>query len=456
VNAICLVIDRLHCGYLGCYGNGWVGTPGIDALACESFVLDGAYLDAPSLDSLYRSYWLGQHALAHSGPAAVGRIGNPSYAEQPGCTPAARIVDPSHGLPRRLAAAGVATTLLTDDAAVARHPLAVPFDQIAELPSEAPARAAVEPEDTQAARFFAAALDAARAARPPFLVWAHSQGMAGCWDAPRELREQYVAPEDPSPPDFVQPPAIVLPADPDPDELLGIRQAYAAQVSVFDSCLEALLETLRDSPFLGETLFVLLSARGYPLGMHGHVGSPPAEAERLYGELTSIPWLLRLPNGVGAADRSSALVQPADLCATLADWFQCGPLAPRADGGLTSPPGRKLAEQVGHMVMSQSLLPLARGEAMALRDRAAIVSPSGERALRTPAWYARFSGPDAAALYVKPDDRWEINDVASRCPEVTDAMRQALEDFQATCTAANAGSASTPRELDDVLVHGLQ
>ena len=41
MNAICLVIDRLHCGYLGCYGNAWVGMPGIVRLAAESFVRSG-------------------------------------------------------------------------------------------------------------------------------------------------------------------------------------------------------------------------------------------------------------------------------------------------------------------------------------------------------------------------------------------------------------------------------
>ncbi len=413
MNAICLVIDRLHGGYLGCYGNAWVGTPGLDRLAAESFVLDGAYVDSPALASLYRAYWLGEHAL--------GGLMNPS-------TPSFKdgeVPDERQPLPRLLAGAGIATTFITDAGDVARHPLAAHFDRCVEVPTDPPGRVVAEVQDTQTARFFSAALDALQApdnAGRPFLVWLHSQGMAGPWDAPRELRERYVGEGDPPPPDFVRPPAMHLPADPDPDELLGIRQAYAAQVAVLDSCVEAFVAGLRESKTAADTLLILLSARGYSLGIHGIVGAPPGESEPLYGELTSIPWLLRFPDGHGAADRSGALVQPPDLFGTLLDWFQCA--APT------------------------SLLPLVRGEAQSVRDRAAIVGSTGERALRTPAWYARFAGPETAELYLKPDDRWEVNDLARRCPDVVEAMRKALDDCQ------NA-SASGPTPLDESLVCGV-
>jgi arylsulfatase A-like enzyme len=445
MNAICLVIDRLHCGYLGCYGNTWVGTPGLDRLASESFVLDGAYIDSPQLDSLYRSYWLGEHALARG--RQDGRIGNPSY-----------------GLPQLLSAAGVSTGLVTDATEVARHPLTAGFGQCVEVSTDWPARPPAELEDTQMARFFSAVLDALRDAQPPFLLWLHSQGMAGPWDAPRDLRERYVAEDDPSPPDFTRPPALRLPAEPDPDELLGIRQAYAAQVAVLGACVETLADALRESKHAGDTLLVLLSARGYCLGVHGMVGTPSGESEPLYGELTSIPWLVRFPDGVGAADRSGAFVQPADLFATLADWYglladsgplPCGPLAPPADSRQNSPgtatqSGRELAEQVGYtrrQVGQGSLLSLASGDVSALRDRAAIVSPSGEQALRTPAWYARFLDAERAELYLKPDDRWEVNDLACRCSDVVEAMRKALDDCQADTGA--------PRNLDEALVQGV-
>ncbi|HEY2146556.1 MAG TPA: hypothetical protein VGH32_01380 [Pirellulales bacterium] len=65
-NVVCLVVDRLHSGFLGAYGNSWIATPNIDRLAAESFLLDRAYVDSPRLEEVYRSYWTGWHALAGS------------------------------------------------------------------------------------------------------------------------------------------------------------------------------------------------------------------------------------------------------------------------------------------------------------------------------------------------------------------------------------------------------
>ena len=49
MNAILLVIDRLHAGYLGAYGNGWIATPAIDRLAAEGFVFDQCLIDSPQV-----------------------------------------------------------------------------------------------------------------------------------------------------------------------------------------------------------------------------------------------------------------------------------------------------------------------------------------------------------------------------------------------------------------------
>ena len=62
-NAICLLVDRLHAGYLGCYGNSWIQTPGFNRLAAESFVCDQALADSPSLEQLYRGFWWAAHPL---------------------------------------------------------------------------------------------------------------------------------------------------------------------------------------------------------------------------------------------------------------------------------------------------------------------------------------------------------------------------------------------------------
>ena len=68
MNAICLVVDRLHTGHLGAYGNSWIETPALDRLAGQAFTFDQTLIDSPRLESLYRSYWQGWHALCPAGP----------------------------------------------------------------------------------------------------------------------------------------------------------------------------------------------------------------------------------------------------------------------------------------------------------------------------------------------------------------------------------------------------
>ena len=110
MNAICLVVDRLHAGYVGAYGNTWIETPWLDRLASQSIVFDQCLIEGPQLEGLCRSYWQGWHPLLGS-----------------------NMPDERSALPSLLAAAGVTTTLLTDEPAVARHPLSRAFDSVVEL-----------------------------------------------------------------------------------------------------------------------------------------------------------------------------------------------------------------------------------------------------------------------------------------------------------------------------------
>lgn len=416
MNAIIVVVDRLHAGYLGCYGNSWIATPEFNRLAGESFVFDHAIVDTPRLSELYESYWLGSHARQRRSKA-------PS-AER--------------ALPRLLEQAGIATTLITDEPEIGEHALAAQFGEVIRWNAASePAEAAGDVAETRLAGAFAVAIDWLAEARGRFCLWLHVQGLGAAWDAPPEFRRQYADEDEPSPPDFVAVPCRHLSADYDPDELLGICQAYAGQVSLLDLSLGGLLETLRASPFGEQTLLAATSARGFPLGEHLRLG---AVDDALYGELVQVPWMLRLPDAAGAMDRSQALVQPADLQATLLDWW---------DLSDSQQPGA-----------GRSLLPLVRGERETLRDHACIISAGGERAIRTPGWYLRLPAnraeaaePMRAELFAKPDDRWEVNDVADRCAETAEALQLALGRFEA---AAQNDSLDQLAPLDESLVDELR
>ena len=74
-----------------------------------------------------------------------------------------------------------------------------------------------------------------------------------------------------------------------------------------------------------------------------------------------------------------------------------------------------------------------------------------ERAIRTPAWYLRRAG--GSELFAKPDDFWEVNNVASRCGEVVEQLEEAQVEFE---QVVFAGRTSELPALDEVLRNGLE
>jgi arylsulfatase A-like enzyme len=395
-NLICIVVDRIHAGMVGAYGNSWIRTRRLDQLACESFLFDQAVASSPNITELYRGYWFGSALL---GAAEVGS-----------------------SLPQLVGAAGMHTALVTDDALVASLATAGHFSERVLIESPAQGVSATETADAQMARLLAAATRWIETAPQPFCLWIHARGMSGDWDAPLEFRDRFADEDDPQPPRFVTPPDRLLSDDYDPDELLGIVHAYAGQISLVDLCLGDFCDAIEHSDLAANTQLTLLSARGFPMGEHKRVG--PCD-EPLYNELVQIPWLMRFPDGLGKLCRSQALVLPQDLPGTLLDWLDI-------DRGLLG---------AGH---ATSLLDIVRGERELLRDRALLISRR-DRAIRTPGWYLRRPDSGPAELYAKPGDRWEVNEVAKLLPEVTAGLQDALTELE------QSGEATLP-PLPDLLV----
>lgn len=413
MNLLVVAIDRLHAGFLGCYGNAWVVTPHFNRLAAEGFLLDQSFVDRPEITSLYESWWTGTHVLERQAGGQPPQLAN------------------------RLKQAGLLTTCVTDEQIVADYALACEFNEVIRVGSaageaEATAGAALA-EETQVARVFASAAQFLETAREPFCFWLHSRGMEAPWDAPYSFREQYADEDEAPPPSWIEPPRRFLAKNDDPDLMWSVCQAYAGQVTLLDECLGALRESLEEAELLDDTLLVVLGARGFPLGRNGRLGDVDGA---LFGELVQTPWLMRFPDGLGAAARCASLVQPCDLAATLLDA-----------AGLEPP-------ETG---FGRSLMPLVRNELFAFRDRIALVGSASERGLRTPAWYLRVPSagvesvePPPAELYGKPDDRWEVNDVAGRCPDIVRSLEVAADDL---IKGLASGDLSALPPLDDLLVN---
>jgi sulfatase-like protein len=456
-NAICIIVDGLRASALGTYGNTWYPTPALDRLAARSTVADWLWSDSLELRRFYRGLWYRAHAL------------QPDPMVQ------------SVSVPRLLAGAGLKQSLVTDDPWLRDEfeRLSIADSHWLELGQETAADAI---EQTAMGHLFAEVIGQLERLQPAhepyrrpsaaetpgvgddrlevkqspgrFMLWVHSRGMHGPWDAPLPVREDLVGADDLAPPTWVEPPSM-LRGD-DPDLWFGIRVAYAAQMIVLDACIGALLAALDQMRLAESTLVMLAGARGFALGEHQVAGT---ECRDLVGTQLHLPLLVAVPGTSGPPARFTHLVQPADLGATLLDWFE-------SEQAATAPAANVCA---GKSLWSIS--PVAR---TGWRQLAVARGLEGELAVRTPAWMLRQMAPDAnraradsalpteltmgqiidgqhgaVQLFAKPDDRWDANDISRCCPDVTSRLLALLAEFEGQCNQAGPVEIN---ELDDDLI----
>ena len=390
-NVLVIVVDGLRASALGAYGNTTYPTLTLDRFAAESLLLDWCYAPSPDLAEIYRALW--RSRSSQQDPSAVS-------------------------LPRVFADAGYATTLVTDDQSLTTYSSANDFNEIVQisssLKSESSDKRAVDSSETALTHAFCTAAEKVAEVRrnKPSLLWLHTRGMYGPWDAPLELQQSLLDEDDPSPIESILPLDIITNSADDPDAAFRYACAYAAQIMVLDNCFEHLLSVI-DASVGNEWLITLIGARGFPLGEHGRIGGvdPRTHAEQL-----QVPWLIRFPNKLGQLSRVDSLTSHQDLLPTLLDWIgRAHKLARSAFDGM-------------------SVMPTASSARTAWRD-ATISASASAHSIRTAGWCLRedlthddvataSNGPASAPeLYVRPDDRWEANDVAKLCPEVVEELR---------------------------------
>ena len=270
--------------------------------------------------------------------------------------------------------------LLTDDTDVFLHENAGLFDEKHRLEAKQRSRAAGKIEETQFYRNMATIADLLRVRTgEPFFFWAHFEGFRGYWDFPISYRKRYQIDEDPDPYPGVALPEIVG-RNINPDVKQSVLEAYSGGVSVLDEALAGLLAFLEDSGLAQTTVLLFTSVRGFSLGEHGTIGI----SDDLYGENVHLPLFVRFPDGAFAGFRSQTLLQPADVFKLLSQYPDPLPETP------------------------DELHPLIR---------------IGNEVIITPDWFV-YHKPSGTQLYVKPDDHWEVNDVADRCPLVLEQIRE--------------------------------
>lgn len=367
-------IDRLPAWMLSSWGATWVSTPTFDRLAADGVAFDR--LIATSTDP----------RLTLAELTAEGRLW------------------------RTAAEAGWPAAIVTDDRRLPERPAGV---EVVEVPAVPASRPAEEDGATSLARLFARA-EAIVCEGRHRLVWCHAGSLGVTWDAPSRYREAYVDPEDPPPPSGADVPRFEVTSGTDPDAVVGCRQAFAGQLTLLDGCLGGLVTVVRRLE--PAWALAVVGLRGMPLGLHGEVGCGAEESASgtPYGESVHLPAVVVAPAGRMAGQRYSGLVIPADVGATLVE--------------LVVPP--PAVEGPAPVCGARSLAGLLTSWRHEPRDRV-VVAAGVRRALATPGWHLvvepTAEGGQLVRLFAKPDDFFELSDVADRCPAVAEELSATLE-----------------------------
>lgn len=390
MRAIVFVLRGCPAGWLGAYGNEWIGTPHLDRLAAESVVFNRHISDCPEPNAASRA-WIG--------------ASTPAGSE---LTDALR----SKGIRSILVRANHFDTDAPDWFYAGWDEV---FDARPQEDDESPLDFLLQS--------FPILLDRL-VGIPQFLLWIEIDRLLPPWvirqgvfeaylgeeeeetsqettdesDADDEVQEaeepEAIPPEEPVAP-WTDPPIGPFNAN-DPDAREWLHMSFAAVVTSLDAELGALFDQLRERGLDSSALWLLTSDFGFPLGEHGQIG---LYRPWLHEELVHLPLVVRLPGATEACRRVPEITQTSDIPAALLEYFGVNGLAE---------------------THAASWLALARGESTTIRDHAISfleVGPAAEQAIRTNDWayLLPIRVPDGEKrdpqLFLKPDDLREVNDL---------------------------------------------
>ncbi|MBU6400304.1 MAG: sulfatase [Verrucomicrobia bacterium] len=238
------------------------------------------------------------------------------------------------------------------------------------------------------------------------------------WDPPARFLKKYLP--HAKGPSFVEPPYATVPL---PEDIRKrFRANYAGEASCVDFWFGKVLDTIRESGLFENSVVVFLADHGAMLGEQGQFVKGP---DKLRGQVTHIPMLVRLPGRQFAGKRVSGFVQMPDVMPTLLHLL-----------GL-KPPRR---------VTGQNFWPLVAGTGQSLREF--VMQTYGwVGAVRTREWnYSQVWKPEAQhgpyrpQLYQLERDPEELHDVAERYPDVTGRLAKLMRDYVASGEGLTLGS----------------
>jgi len=405
-NVIIVMMDTLRPDHLGCYGNKWIKTPNLDQFARESMVFDRAVAETLPTLQVRRALFTGMRVYPfdkqpfsserEAAAAGTGYMGVPKVA-MPGWDPIPWDIVTLAEILQGVELAGVLqehasqyaayrTALISDTspyfsgAWMNYHRGFSHFDWVrgqildpygvpsvieeADLARYVPdwfrndwlanvlplylanVRKRKGEEDHFGPQTFKRSiewLEESHKAKDPFLLVADSWDPHEPWDPPQKYVDLY----DPGYKgiemilDFYGPTKLMS-----EKELNHMRALYAGEVTLVDAWFGKFMDKVRELGLLDNTLIVVTSDHGHQLGEHGIAGKLPAG---MYNELIDCVLMIRHPQGIGAGQRSNALVQHQDICTTILNFV-----------GIKAP----------YELDGKDLMPIMTGEKTKVRDYA--------------------------------------------------------------------------------------
>lgn len=382
-NVIVVMLDSLQFNYLGCYGNPWIKTPNMDRLAREGVLFENNYIDSLPTVPCRRSMYTGKFSLHYRGWSPLEQQDNTIVDLCWGRSiNTALIYDaPMYRLPKFGYTRGFDKVwflhghegdhyFYADDPLYHFDPTDYFEDHVMEAATKQLGKAAVDAfveelemylrhrqywrsdEDQNVAKVMKNAvkyLEEEVDPNKPFFLWIDSFDPHEPWDSPSIYDPDLKCPYDPD----YKGKDMWLPVDGEvegvytDEELHHVRMLYAENITMCDKWLGVLMDKVRDLGLEKDTMFMMLSDHGEPMGKgeHGH-GIMRKCRPWPYEELAHTPMIIRGP-GLPAGKRVKAFTQSQDVGATIVDWLGVG-VHPEMTG--------------------KSLIPLMTGEVDKIRD----------------------------------------------------------------------------------------
>lgn len=171
--------------------------------------------------------------------------------------------------------------------------------------------------------------------------------------------------------------------------------ACEAKIAAFDEEMSELLEAISQQGLDQSALLVLTAMSSLPLGQHGIIG---IAGSRLHEELVHLPLIVRFPDRRLASYRVACYTTPDDLAELLA----------------TGSTERLEALILGTQPTRESVISKREDEVSIRTADSCLILPLGDN-------------PNPPLLYDRPDDRFEVNNLAERQSDRVEELKSKID-----------------------------